>query len=117
MILPNNTGNGKKQKRLQGRIISFVNGFQIGTVLNKNGIRKPRGFSPLIRFSAIFTLTFKGNNYYREIVTNENLTFRMSATNDLLKNSRNNWRKFLLTLVVLAVNFFSRFTSTSERKY
>jgi len=106
----------QEAKRLQGRITSFIEGFQIGTLLNKSGIRKLRGVSPLTLFSAIFMLPFEGNNYYRGIVTKEDLPFKKNAAYDLLKNPRHNWRKFLLALVIQAAEFFSRLTSETREK-
>lgn len=106
----------QEAKRLQGRITSFIEGFQIGTLLNKSGIRKLRGVSPLTLFSAIFMLPFEGNNYYRGIVTKEDLPFKKNAAYDLLKNPRHNWRKFLLALVIQAADFFSRLTSETREK-
>jgi len=44
--------------RLHNRIFSFINDFRIGTALNKSGIRKQRGASPLTLFTAIFMLPF-----------------------------------------------------------
>jgi hypothetical protein len=106
----------QEAKRLQGRISSFIEGFQVGTLLNKSGIRKLRGASPLTLFSAIFMLPFEGNNYYRGIVTKDDLPFKKNAAYELLKNPRHNWRKFLLALVVQAVNLFSRLTRETREK-
>jgi hypothetical protein len=106
----------QEAKRLQGRIISFIDGFQVGTLLNKSGIRKLRGVSPLILFSTIFKLPFEGNNYYRGIVTKEDLPFKKNAGYELLENPRHNWRKFLLALVIQATNFFSQLTSDKREK-
>jgi hypothetical protein len=55
----------QEAKRLKSRISSFIADFQIGTLLNKNGIRKMRGVSPLAIFTVIFMLPFEGNNFYR----------------------------------------------------
>ena len=90
----------QQAKRLQGRISSFFGDFQIGTLLNKSGIRKLRGVSPLTLFSVIFMLPFEGNNFYRGIVTNGDLPFKKNAAYELLKNPRHNWRKFMLAVVV-----------------
>ena len=106
----------QEAKRLQGRITSFIDGFQIDILLNKSGIRKLRGVSPLTLFSAIFMLPFEGNNYYRGIVTKGDLPFNKNAAYELLKNPRHNWRKFLLALVVQTANFFSRLTSDTREK-
>ena len=101
----------QEAKQLQSRILSFIGNFRIGTLLNKSGIRKLRGISPLTLFSVIFMLPFEGNNFYRGIVTNTDLPFKKNAAYDLLKNPRHNWRKFMLALAVQVSNFFSLLTS------
>ena len=68
--------------QLQSRISSFIGNFKIGTLLNKSGIRKLRGASPLTLFSTIFMLPFEGNNFYRGIVTNADLPFKKNAIVD-----------------------------------
>jgi len=106
----------QEAKQLQSRISSFIGDCQIGTLLNKSGIRKLKGVSPLLLFSAIFQLPFEGNNFYRGIVTNAALPFRKNAAYELLKNPRHNWRRFLLFLAVQVANFFSRLTSDDREK-
>ncbi len=106
----------QEAKRLQGRISSFFGDFQIGTLLNKSGIRKLRGVSPLALFSVIFMLPFEGNNFYRGIVTNADLPFKKNAAYDLLNNPRHNWRKFMLALVVQVANSLSLLTSSKREK-
>ncbi len=106
----------QEAKQLQSRISSFIGDFQVGTLLNKSGIRKLRGVSPLTLFSAIFMLPFEGNNFFRGIVTNDNLPFKKNAAYDLLKNPRHNWRKFMLVMAYQAVGFFSRLTSQTREK-
>lgn len=106
----------QEAKRLQDRISSFIGNYQIGTLLNKSGIRKLRGVSPLKLFSIIFILPFEGNNFYRGIVTNAGLPFKKNAAYDLLKNPRHNWRKFMLSLAVQGTKFFSLLTSDTREK-
>lgn len=106
----------QEAKRLQGRITSFFGDFQIGTLLNKSGIRKLRGVSPLTLFSVIFMLPFEGNNFYRGIVTNFDLPFKKNAAYDFLNNPRHNWRKFMLALVVQVANSLSLLTSDKREK-
>ena len=103
-------------KRLQNKISSFFGEFQIGTLLNKSGVRKLRGVSPMTLFAVIFRLPFDGNNFYRGIVTNAGLPFNKNAAYELLKNPRYNWRKFMLSLAVQMHNFFSRLTSCEREK-
>jgi len=106
----------QEAKRLQSKIFSFIGDFQIGTLLNKSGVRKMRGASPLMLFSVIFMLPFEGNNFFRGIVTNAGLPFRKNAAYELLKNPRHNWRKFMLALAVNVSNFFFLLTSKEREK-
>jgi hypothetical protein len=106
----------QEAKQLRGSISSFIGDFQIGTLLNKSGVRKLRGVSPLSLFSSIFMLPFEGNNFYRGIVTNAGLPFKKNAAYELLKNPRHNWRKFMLALAVQVSNFFSLLTSDTREK-
>jgi hypothetical protein len=81
-------------KHPQSGIPLFINGFQVGAMLNLSGIRKLRGVSPLALFLAIFLLSFEGNNFFQGIVKNKALPFKKDAAYELLKNPRHNWRKF-----------------------
>jgi len=103
-------------KRLNNRISSFVESFNIGTLLNKCGIRKLRGASPLELFTAIFMLPFEGNNFFQGIVNNSTLPFKKDAAYELLKNPRHNWRQFMLIMAVKIFGFFSRLTSEEREK-
>ena len=106
----------QEAKHLNSKISSFVADFQIGTLLNKSGIKKVRGASPLSLFNAIFMLPFEGNNFFRGIVNNDSLPFKKDAAYELLKKPRHNWRKFMLCLVVKVVSFFSLLTSEEREK-
>lgn len=106
----------QEAKQLHSRITLFISDCKIGTLLNKCGIRKLRGVSPLTIFTAIFTLPFEGNNFFRGIVTNDSLPFKKNTAYELLNNPRYNWRKFLLVLAVNVASFFSRLTSDTREK-
>lgn len=106
----------QEAKQLKGKISTFINDCQIGTLMNRCGIRKVRGTSPLKLFTAIFMLPFEGNNFYRGIVTNKNLSFGKNAAYALLKNPRHNWRRLLASLAVMMINFFSELTSEEREK-
>lgn len=106
----------QEAKQLQSRISSFIDDYQVGTLLNKCGIRKLRGVSPLTLFSVIFMLPFEGNNFFRGIVTNDSLPYKKNAAYELLKSPRHNWRKFMLILAAQVINFFSRLTNDSREK-
>ena len=106
----------QEEKQLQSRVSSFFVEFRVGSLLNKSGIRKLRGFSPMMLFSVIFMLPFAGNNFFRGIVTNTSLPFRKNAAYELLKNPRHNWRKFLLALACQVSSYFSMLTSEEREK-
>ena len=106
----------QEAKQLQGRIHSFMSDFNIGTILNRSGISKLRGTSPLALFSAIFMLPFTGQNFYRGIVQNKNNGFGKDAAYALLKNPSHNWRKFMLILAAKMVSFFSLLTDKEREK-
>jgi hypothetical protein len=64
----NNTIHVEKQQQaihLQSRFDSFFENFTIGTLLNRTGIRKVRGVSPVQLVKAIFSLPFEGNSFFR----------------------------------------------------
>ena len=84
--------------------------------MHSNGIRKPRGVSPLALFTVIFSLPFEGVNFSQGIVRNPNLGFKKDAAYDFLKNPKHNWRKFILTLVAVVVRFFDALTSEGREK-
>jgi len=91
--------------RLHNKIFSFIDDFQIGTMLNRSGIRKLRGASPLTLFTAIFMLPFEGHNFFRGIVKNEELPFEKNAAYELLKNPRHNWPHLLTCAVSVGGRF------------
>jgi hypothetical protein len=50
---------------LHNRIASFFDSYQIGSLLNRHGIRKLRGATALQLFTGIFMLAFEGVNFFR----------------------------------------------------
>ncbi|MDO9041433.1 MAG: hypothetical protein Q7U64_03680 [Desulfocapsaceae bacterium] len=63
-------------KRQQGKISSFIGNFQAGTLLNKSGVVKLRGVSPLALFPLFSCYLLQGNNFYSGIITNAALPFK-----------------------------------------
>ena len=106
----------QEANRLHDRISSFMSDFNIDTLLNKSGIRKLWGASPLALFTAIFMLPFEGNNFYQGIVKNTGLPFDKDAAYDLLKNPRHNWRKLMMAVAVKVSNFFYLLTDKEREK-
>jgi len=101
---------------LQSVIKTFFDNFSVGTLLNRCGIKKLKGVSPLAIFETIFMLAFKGQNFYRGIVLNEQLGFQKDVAYELLENPRYNWRGFLLKLAVKIVTVLDLLTSEQREK-
>jgi hypothetical protein len=106
----------QEARRLQGAIRSFFGNFSAGTLLNRSGIKKLRGVSPLAIFEAIFMLAFRGQNFFRGIVLNEQLGFQKDVAYDLLENPRYNWRQFLLKLAMKVITVLELLTSEEREK-
>ena len=106
----------EKTERITDRIGIFFGTFHIGTLLNRSGICKVRGTSPLIIFKSIFGLPFYGKNFFRGIVQNTELEFLKDAAYDLLKGSKYNWRKLLLLLSVKISNTIDTLTDKNREK-
>ncbi|MDX2433237.1 MAG: transposase [Desulfobacterales bacterium] len=102
--------------RLHSKIDTFFDNFTIGTLLNKAGIRKMRGVSPVMLLKAIFILPFEGNNFFRGIVTGKRQEFKKDAAYDLLKGPRYNWRRLLLLLAARIVCVFDLLTDKDRKK-
>ena len=56
-------------------------------------------------------LAFRGHNFYRGIVQNENLGFQKDVVYDLLENPRYNWRQFLFKLVIKIISVLELLTN------
>ena len=102
--------------QIADRVATFFDDFQVGTLLNKAGIKKLRGATPRAVFTAIFLLPFIGANVSRGIVRNDSLKFKKDAAYALLRNPRHNWRKFLWGVARLVVRFLEVLTSERREK-
>ncbi|HKJ13842.1 MAG TPA: transposase [Desulfobulbales bacterium] len=116
--MKNNIEYEKQQEaiRLHNKIDTFFDNFTIGTLLNKSGIRKMRGISPVTLLKAIFILPFEGNNFFRGIVSDNRQEFKKDAAYELLKGPRYNWRKLLLFLAVRIVCVLGLLTDKDRKK-
>lgn len=109
----------EKQAILNDQMYSikrYFKKFNIGSMLNKSGIKKTKGVSPLTISMSIFALPFIGLNFFRGLVTGQRESFRKDAAYDLLKCPNYNWRKLLLLIGVKLVCFFSLFSSAKRIK-
>jgi len=106
----------QEARRLQSATRSFFDNFSGWTFLNRSGIRKLKGAAPLAVFEAIFMLAFRGHNFYRGIVLNEQLPFQKDVAYELLENPRYNWRQFLLRLAMRIISVLELLTSEEREK-
>ena len=63
---------------------------------------------------AIFTLPFLEKNFFRGIVTNDNISFGKDAAYEVLKGSSSNWRRLLLTIGMKLYHFFNKLTDETR---
>ena len=77
-----------------GKLSNYFTKFKIGTLLNRSGIIKTKGASPLALFTAVFNLPFTGKNLYQGIVKNKKIAVDKVAVYNFLNSSTYNWRRF-----------------------
>ncbi|WP_084681086.1 IS4 family transposase [Desulfospira joergensenii] len=106
----NNDAETQADIQILGKIDEFFNQFNIATFLHRCGIKKRHGHSVRSLIMAIFTLPFLEKNFFRGIVTNDNISFGKDAAYELLKGSRSNWRRLLLTIGMKLYHFLNRLT-------
>lgn len=83
--------------------------------MDRSGIRKRHGYHVCSLIKTIFKLPFIGKNFFRGIVINKDVDFGKYAAYTVLKCSRYNWRKLLLTLAVKLHGFINRLTSEDRQ--
>lgn len=100
----------EKPSDITSTITSFFHEFHLGTLLNRSGIAKVRGFSPTLLFHDIFTLPFVHKNLYQGIVRNTMIGYSKDVAYDFLKNPRYNWRKLLVMYAIKVSGYFAGLT-------
>lgn len=102
---------------LQGRIDEFMSRFKIGTLLNRCGIRKLRGISPLLVLRTIFELAFLGRNIYTGVHQSSAAGIGKDAVYRFLSSTRSNWRRFLGFLAQVVIKgLFEPLTDEKREK-
>ena len=81
-----------------GVLSDYFEKFKIGTLLNRSGILKTKGASPLAVFTALFNLAFHNKNLYQGIVKNKEVEVDKDAAYNFLNSPTYNWRRFTLHL-------------------
>ena len=77
---------------------SYFSIFKIGSMLNKSGITKTKGASPLELFTIVFNLAFIGKNFFEGVVRNKKIAVGKDAVYNFLNSPTYNWRRFMLLL-------------------
>lgn len=67
-------------------------------MLNKSGIIKTKGASPLELFTIVFNLAFMGKNFFEGVVRNKKIDVGKDAVYGFLNSPTYNWRRFTLFL-------------------
>lgn len=99
--------NTHKQLNFQApgdRIKAFFDRFDIGRLGYRCGMKKTRGVPVLSLLLTIFTLPFAQTNIYRHF-TKENTEFQKDALYSLLRSPNISWRRFLLHVAILAIDY------------
>jgi hypothetical protein len=102
-------------RQLHSKVDQFFDNFSLGTLLNRAGIRKLRGTSPVSLLKAIFMLAFSQENFFRGIVEREH-EFGKDAAYALLQGVNYNWRKLLMLLAARITTVFYLLTEDRKRK-
>ena len=97
--------------KVQSKITAFFDKFNIGTLMNRYGIKKRHGHSIRSLTETIFTLPFIGKNFYRGIVINNDTNLDKDAAYNLLKGEKHNWRQLLLCLAYRLFKIFDPLTN------
>ena len=105
------TSEAQDTIKIQSKIGAFFDKFNIGTLMNRCGIKKRHGHSIRSLTETIFTLPFIGKNFYRGIVINEDENLDKDAAYNFLKGETHNWRQLLLSLASLLFKVFDPLTN------
>jgi hypothetical protein len=107
----------REDQALRGRIDEFMGRFKIGTLLNRAGIRKRRGVSPLLVLKTIFELAFVGRNIFTGVHKSSNALLGKDAVYRFLCAPRHNWRRLMALLShVVIKGFLAPLTDTVREK-
>ena len=81
-----------------GIFSEYFTKLNVGSILNRSGIVKTKGASPLEIFTIIFNLAFIGKNFYEGVVRNKHIEIGKDAVYNFLNTPNYNWRRFAMGL-------------------
>ena len=90
----------EKQNQIEklGIFGNYFSRLKVGKMLNKSGIMKTKGASPLELFTIVFSLAFIGKNFFEGVVRNKKVTVGKDAVYNFLNSSTYNWRRFTILI-------------------
>ena len=94
----------------------YFSRLKLGTMLNRSGITKTKGASPLELFTIVFNLAFIGQNFFEGIVRNKKIQVGKDAVYNFLNSSTYNWRRFLLLVSNQIYIIISHFLDDSSEE-
>jgi len=104
-------------QELECRIDEFLAKFKIGTLLNRSGIRKYRGISPLLVLRTVFELAFVGRNIFTGVHQSRAVGMGKDAVYRFLSSARSNWRRLLGFLAQMVIkSLFEPLTAEKREK-
>ena len=103
------------QKKL-GIFTNYFANFRIGSLLDRSGITKTKGASPLILFTLVFNLAFTGKNLYEGVVRNKKVSVDKDAVYNFLNSPTYNWRRFSLLLFSRIYLLFKKLLDDSSEE-
>ena len=77
---------------------NYFSRLKVGSMLNKSGIIKTKGASPLELFTIVFNLAFMGKNFFEGVVRNKKIDVGKDIVYGFLNSPTYNWRRFTLFL-------------------
>ena len=98
------------------KILEFLNGLSIKSLLTKANIKKISGVPPMMMLASLMTLVFSSMNYFR-VYSSGNHGFKTDTVYRFLRNSTYNWRNLLLSVSRIIINeLFTPLTSETRTK-
>ncbi len=115
-ISPNQVQNQTLNSDKIGIFSEYFSTFKIGTLLNRSGITKTKGISPLAIFTVLFNLSFTRKNLYQGIVRNKETCVDKDAVYNFLNSPTYNWRRFTHLLFRRIYFIISRLLDNSSEE-
>ncbi len=81
-----------------GIFSDYFSKLKVGSMLNKSGIVKTKGASPLELFTIVFNLAFIGKNFFEGVVRNKKVDVGKDAVYNFLNSPTYSWRRFTILL-------------------